>query len=259
MLAWQHLADRISPPKIGPAIHLVNLIPSKASLATPAVPLVQAMLTRANLPMETVALAVCILDSLDAKFARTWRVSCPLNLSDALLAASSFPGASGNKRHTMPPTPRPDDAPRQLHIDSVRPELIVLAALVIAVKFLEDPQESTHYYSNRWGRGMWTNEQLNVTERCIMERLEYRIMPLYNEDYLTDAMVDMQLAGQQVDWPEDRQPTPPDVATPESEFTPSHSRSKTMDMGYGLGIQPMARDQLSSTTSRSRTPKPQSS
>lgn len=231
---------------IGPAIHLVNLIPSSASLAIASVHLVQAMLSRAGLPIETVALAVCILDSLDAKFARTWRVSCPLRSASPTTSTTS-------KRHTMPPGLMSWDQWRpqqqQMHIDSVNPELIVLAALVIAAKFTEDLQESAQVYCEGWGRGMWSTEQLNATERCIMERLGYRILPLFEEGCLADAMVDMQLAGRQQDWHLDvvREPTPPDSlgVTPtglddvdkDGFFVPSHSRSKTMAAIEGLGFQ----------------------
>ncbi|KAF4989292.1 hypothetical protein FGRMN_9216 [Fusarium graminum] len=218
----------------GPAIHLVNLIPSSASLATASIPLVQAILSRAHLPIETVALAVCILDSLDSRFARRWRLSCPL-LSDYFSPAS--------KRHTLPATPIMPQR-QQLHIDSVNPELIILAALVIAVKFTEDPQESSQYYCKTWGRGMWSHQQLNVTERCIMENLNYRIMPLYEEDCLADAMVDMQLAAQQPDWqlneymPMDSDDES-DNESNTNQYVPSHSRSKTLGSGsavLGLGL-----------------------
>jgi hypothetical protein len=217
----------------GPAIHLVNLIPSSASLATASVPLVQAILSRANLPIETVALAVCILDSLDSRFARRWRLSCPL-LSDYFSSAS--------KRHTLPAAPIVPQR-QQLHIDSVNPELIILAALVIAVKFTEDPQDASQYYCKAWGHGMWSNQQLNVTERCIMENLNYRIMPLCEDDCLTDAMVDMQLAAQAPDW-EMHAYNHPDSASSdddseENNYIPTHTRSKTLSSGkatLGLGL-----------------------
>ena len=211
-------------------MHLVNLIPPSASLVTPSAPLVQAILSRANLPMETVALAVCILDSLDSKFARNWRLSCPL-LSDYF--------SSSSKRHTLPSSPLPYQQ-QQLHIDSVNPELIILAALVIAVKFTEDPQDATQYYCQAWGRGMWSHSQLNVTERCIMENLNYRILPLCNDECLTDAMVDMQLAAVQPSW-SSREYTPPE-SIPGGDrdiYVPAHSRSKTLSTGratLGLGL-----------------------
>lgn len=132
-----------------------------------------------------------------------------------------------------------------LHIDSVPPEIIILAALVIAVKFVEDPQQNTQFYCHVWGRGVWSHDQLNVTERCIMESLNYRIMPLCDEDCLADAMVDMQLAGQQFDSAM-RELTPPEsVASTDNDgnFVLGHSRSKTMvaptaAMGLGLSFTP---------------------
>ncbi|CAM1511329.1 Fc.00g088420.m01.CDS01 [Cosmosporella sp. VM-42] len=235
----------------GPAIHLVNLIPPSASLATPSVPLVQAILSRANLPLETVALAVCILDSLDSRFARHWRLSCPL-LSDYFTSSS--------KRHTLPPAPLLNQR-QQLHIDSVNPELIILSALIIAVKFTEDPQEATQYYCQAWGRGMWSHNQLNVTERCIMENLNYRIMPLCNEDCLTDAMVDMQLAAQQPAW-DLREYTPPESTSgddDEDTYIPTHSRSKTLGSGkatLGLGLALTPVDTPAGDVSQATTPRP---
>lgn len=151
----------------GPAIHLVNLIPSTASLLPASPPLVQSILSRSTLPLETIALAVCILDSLDARFGRTWRLTCPLQ---------------------PPPTTTP-------HIDAIRPELIILAALVLAAKFTVESHRQTRFYCKRWGAGLWSHAQLNATERCIVEALDYRIMPLWKEDCLADALVDMQLAA----------------------------------------------------------------
>ncbi|POR31187.1 Uncharacterized protein TPAR_08608 [Tolypocladium paradoxum] len=236
----------------GPAIHLVNLIPSSASLATASVPLAQAILSRADLPIETVALAVCILDSLGSKFARAWRLCCPLLPSATLTPVS--------KRHTLPPTPLLYQAQQRqmLHIDSVKPEIIILAALVIAVKFTEDPQQQTHFYCVEWGKGLWSHDQLNATERCIMESLDYRIMPLCDEDCLADAMVDMQLAGQQRDL-NVCEPTPPDSVSNSDDdvFVPCHSRSKTMiptsaTLGLGLTLAPL--DTPATETARLTTP-----
>lgn len=226
------------------------------------------MLSRANLPIETVALAVCILDSLDAKFARTWRLSCPLTGAATTTATTS----SSSKRHTMPPellsaSYHQRNRQQQLHIDAVRPELIVLAALVIAAKFTEDPQESAYYYCEVWGRGLWSTEQLNATEMCIMTKLEYRILPLYNnEELLTDAMVDMQLAARQRDWHyELRQPTPPETeslgvesaghggVSEDSFFVPAHSRSKTTANIQGFSSLSVT---VEESTSPSTTPQP---
>ncbi|KAL2267607.1 hypothetical protein VTJ83DRAFT_4884 [Remersonia thermophila] len=171
---------------LGPAIHLANLIPPAASLTTPSVPLVHELLVRADLPMDVIALAVCILDSLGSKFALNWRLLCPLAQRDPVTSSPT------SKRHSMQAIPT---TPQQLHIDLVRPEVIVLGALMIAFKFLVDCQEPTRYYRTAWGKDMWTSDQINVTERCIMENLGYRILPLWDPVLIADARGDMERAA----------------------------------------------------------------
>ncbi|KAI3400571.1 hypothetical protein diail_2773 [Diaporthe ilicicola] len=164
---------------LGPAVHLVNLHPPSASIASPSVSRVQAIVTRAALPLETIALAVCILDSLDSKFSRKWRMDLPLG------------AASSSKRHTISAA-----SSLATHIDLVSPELIILTALVIAFKFTEDCQEPTQYYASDWGNGVWTCDQINATERNIMEHLGYRILPLFEKTIIEDALDDMRRAGE---------------------------------------------------------------
>ncbi|KAM3500768.1 hypothetical protein MY10362_006129 [Beauveria mimosiformis] len=242
----------------GPAIHLVNLIPSSASLASTSVHLVQSILGRASLPLETIALAVCVLDRLDSKFGRKWRLTCPLRPASISEQPAATPETNKThaKRHSMPViTPQPShrqsssqqQQQQQLHIDSVQPEIIILAALVIAHKFTEDSEQTAQTYCSAWGLGLWSSEQLNATERSVMENLNYRIMPLCDVDCLADAMVDMQLAGQDYcDW-DAAEPSPPhsdgggdvllfaaagdddlDNGHGTSNFVAGHSRSKTM-------------------------------
>ncbi|KAK4103684.1 hypothetical protein N658DRAFT_484568 [Parathielavia hyrcaniae] len=171
---------------LGPAIHLVNLIPPAASITAPSVPLVHEMLVRADLPTHIIALAVCILDSLGSKFSLNWRLLCPL--------AQREPAAKeSTKRHTIQASP----AAAQLHIDSVSPEVIALGALVIAFKFVVDCHEPTRYYRDVWGRNTWTSDQINVTERCILEDLGCRILPLWDPALIADATGDMQRAARQ--------------------------------------------------------------
>ncbi|KXX79194.1 hypothetical protein MMYC01_203688 [Madurella mycetomatis] len=186
---------------LGPAVHLVNLVPPAASLAVPSVPLVHEMLVRSDLPLDAVALAVCILDSLNSKFSLNWRLLCPLAQREATSELT--------KRHTLPASP----VAAQLNIDAVNPEVIVLAALMISAKFLEDCQEPTQYYRSAWGKNMWTCDQINVTERCIMESLGYRILPLWDAGLIADALSDMQRAGRQA------------VLPPQPRTVESHKRS----------------------------------
>lgn len=164
--------------KPGPAAVLTSRIPSSTSLTPPSIPLAQSILTRAKLPLETIALAVCILDSLNGRFALAFRHGCPL-AAPASSAAATF---------------HPNHAP---HIDSIHPELLILSALILAVKFLDDDQRSTAYYALHWGMQIWTSAQINYTQISIMENIDYRIFPLWDEELIFMILMDMRRAGQQ--------------------------------------------------------------
>ncbi|KAG7135252.1 hypothetical protein HYQ45_006971 [Verticillium longisporum] len=208
-------AELLQDKYLGPAVHLINLVPTSASLRTPSTSAVQSLLARTALPLESIALASCILDSLNSKFALAWRLSCPL-IAD--------PSLSPSKRHSLA---GPFFQQRQMHIDSVQPELIILAALVIAAKFTEDQQDPTAYYCASWGRNIWSCEQLNVTERCICENLNWRIKPLADdEDLITETLVDMQLAARHY------RPAPRPVQKNASDGS-GHSKSKMYDEDGG--------------------------
>lgn len=217
-LSWKRMTnqDRLA----GPAVHLVNLHPPSASIASPSVSHVQAIITRAALPLETIALAVCILDSLDSKFSRKWRMDLPLG------------AASSSKRHTISAA-----SSLATHIDLVSPELIILTALVIAFKFTEDCQEPTQYYASDWGHDQWTCDQINATERSIMEHLGYRILPLFEKTIIEDALDDMRRAGEMA--LRERE-----INRQRAKLDIGHSRSVSVpvapgggDAVFGLGLQ----------------------
>jgi hypothetical protein len=172
---------------------------------------------------------VCILDSLKSKFSLTWRVSFPLG------------GSSANKRHTL-------SGPVQAqHIDAVFPEVIILGSLIIATKFVEDMHEPTAHFASAWGNDLWTCEQINFTERCIMESLGYRIMPLWNEKYIKQARHDIELARREM-LDEDMG----DLVTPDDGTVMKHSKSKSEGHAVtGLGYQLTPVD-----TPRSEAPSP---
>ncbi|KAL7627721.1 hypothetical protein AAE478_001916 [Parahypoxylon ruwenzoriense] len=200
---------------LGPAAHLARMLPPGASFMTPSIPIVQGILSRANLPMDIIALAVCILDSLNSRFSRSWRISFPLNK----------PNESAPKRHTLP-----SGAAQAVHIDNVFPEIIILTSLIIADKFVEDLQESTQYYSSSWGRNLWTCEQINFTERCIMESLSYRILPLWEEKSIKQARHDIEMARREL--------LDADIEIGEENKLSKHA--KAMSTGHavmGLGLQ----------------------
>ena len=131
------------------------------------------MLARADLPLETIALAVCILDSLNARFALSFRRHCPLT----------------------PPPYTSEFSQISPHIDAIHPELLILAALILAVKFLDDAEVSTGQYARLWGNGLWSCEQINFAQKAIMENIGWRIKPLWEEGVIRDAMRDMRMAA----------------------------------------------------------------
>jgi hypothetical protein len=90
-----------------------------------------------------------------------------------------------------------DERVEEQHIDSVYPELIVLSALILAVKFLDDAQQTTKEYAEEWGKGLWTCEQINFTQRSLMENLGYRLLPLWEHSIILEALEDMERAGRQ--------------------------------------------------------------
>ncbi|KAK0715812.1 hypothetical protein B0H67DRAFT_490354 [Lasiosphaeris hirsuta] len=212
---------------LGPAVHLVNLVPPAASLAPPSVALVHEILTSADLPLGTIALAVCILDSLSSKFSLNWRLLCPLAQREGSITEHS-------KRHTFSVSPVAGGGCSQLHIDCVNPEVIILASVVIAVKFLEDHHSPTQFYQSVWGKNIWTCEQINVTERCIMENLGYRILPLWDPRLIADALDDMNRAGRQV-----LLPLHCGNANVHTQSHAAHGRSVSSGgkAVYGLGLQ----------------------
>lgn len=84
----------------------------------------------------------------------------------------------------------------------------MLAALALAVKFLDDRQQSTRRHASFWGKDLWTWDQVNFTQRVVLENLGYRILPLWEDCIIGEALEDMKRAGGQVspvcdDWDEE--------------------------------------------------------
>ena len=144
-----------------------NLIPSSASLLTSSPTLVQDILHRANLPSPILELAVVILDSLTPGFATNWRKQLPLALNRE----------------------------EQQLIDNVHPELIAASSLLIAHKFLDDNECPTSRFSRSVCGGLWTSQQINTTERLILDCINWNIKELCHDWFLGEAREDMKRAG----------------------------------------------------------------
>jgi hypothetical protein len=100
-----------------------------------------------------------------------------------------------------PPFGSTGDKFKEQHIDSIHPELIILSALILAVKFLDDAQQTTKEYAASWGKGIWSCQQVNFTQRCLLENVGYRILPLWDHDIILEALEDMEKARQQFSHP----------------------------------------------------------
>lgn len=166
-LPTPHFSSHDAKTRQGPAVHMSNLIPTSASLLTPSSTLVQDILYRANLPHPILELAVVILDSLTPKFATNYRRQLPLSS-----------GQQGPQ-----------------HIDDVRPELIVASSLLIANKFLDDNEQPTRRFAREVGAQLWTCQQINTTERLILDCIGWNIKELCDDWFLSEAREDMERAG----------------------------------------------------------------
>lgn len=65
---------------------------------------------------------------------------------------------------------------------------------MIAHKFLDDGGASTKMYVSV-GQERWGCEMLNVTERCVLENLGWRVARLWREELIEGAEEDMRRAG----------------------------------------------------------------
>ncbi|TGZ78536.1 hypothetical protein EX30DRAFT_135060 [Ascodesmis nigricans] len=135
--------ELLDPLFYGPAKYLATMSPRNASRETPSVRRLQGYLQRANLKMEAMALAGCILDCLSGRFVRQWRAEC----SDALEMETDSPEAGGI--------------------------LIVVAALCVAMKFLEDSSYTTRFWALAVCDDLFSPTVLAKTERLVLADLNY--------------------------------------------------------------------------------------
>lgn len=128
---------------LGPAKHLVSMIPRNASRESPSVQVMADILQSASLRLAVISLACCVLDCLSDQFLRQWRCGCR----------------------------RPDGTPELS-------ELLGVAALSVSMKFLED----SHYSNKMWHQnicdGLFGPQSLNITERLILADLDYCLLSI---------------------------------------------------------------------------------
>jgi hypothetical protein len=112
------------------------------------------MLSRAYLPLETLALAACLLDGLSSRFGRTWR-----NTMSKLPTVSNTPA--------LPP-----------------PETVVLAALKVSASFLDDSRTADPcvWAAQVGGTAGITGTALEATVRAVLSDIGYEMCAFTPED-----------------------------------------------------------------------------
>lgn len=144
------------------ATHLANLVPLNASTHRPHAPVIHGFLDRAGLPEEIIAFSACVLDALSARFAAAWR--------DALAPSEYARGLQNFLRS--------DSKPQQVHVS---PDIIVLAALSLAHVFLVDRWRSSRHWSLRESDGAFSVQEIEATQRAILQDLDYGLFRISNE------------------------------------------------------------------------------
>jgi hypothetical protein len=133
------------------------------------------------------SLAGLILDSLDIKkFACSWRRA--MNNNSALYTEVQENVSPCTERFAPQIFGKGDNG-------NCRPEIVILAALVLSHKTVSDNHIRTSSYAEHWGGGLWTCEQINSAERSILETLDFNLQPLCKADLLREQEERMQISG----------------------------------------------------------------
>ncbi|KAF2821251.1 hypothetical protein CC86DRAFT_111435 [Ophiobolus disseminans] len=164
----QSTQESSSPELQAQATHLANLVPSAHR---PHVDAIRGFLERANLPDEVVAFAACVLDSLSARFAATWREE---------LVSAEFERDLKDFLRT--------DMPRHAHVS---PDVIALAALALAHSFLVDRPRSSRHWSVKESAGVYSVKEIEATKRAMLRDMDYGLARI-TEEMVKSMMADMQ-------------------------------------------------------------------
>ncbi|KAF2194406.1 hypothetical protein K469DRAFT_686445 [Zopfia rhizophila CBS 207.26] len=175
---------------IGLAAHASYLAnaPSRYASRYKANPLIiHSFLLRSALPIETVALASCILASLSPSFAAAYRDACQ--------------ASSGNRPSSQSPTASSSFADAFLTFQptqgsSSNPDLLVLASLSLAFAFLDCRKAKPSYWSGFMSSGLYTEGQVCKASDCMLRDLGYRLYGF--EEPVRAAVEDMTKSGSEV-------------------------------------------------------------
>ncbi|KAL7273514.1 hypothetical protein RUND412_003630 [Rhizina undulata] len=148
--------DLLNPELLGPATHLVSMIPKNASREAPSVHIIQAMLQRSGVRMEVIALASCVLDCVSSRFLRRWRLECCTE--------------EGSLEHC---------------------EVLAVASLSIAQKFLEDTSFSGRMWARDISEARFSTRSLNKTEWLILEDINFSVAGICTPELIEISIHEM--------------------------------------------------------------------
>jgi hypothetical protein len=174
---------------VAASIHLSNLIPQRASRTRLSPTVIADYLNRAQLGPDHLALAACILDSLNSFFIRSWRAELSrLPFSPSTRARHhqlqqhplTPPSSSSSSSSQCPPLPTARFSFPAAGIawsttadSDAKPELIVLAALQLATSVLDDVRREARWWTDGVALGTVAPAELNATTRCMLQNVDY--------------------------------------------------------------------------------------
>ncbi|KAI9826008.1 MAG: hypothetical protein M1819_007463 [Sarea resinae] len=186
------------PDLLGPAHHLCNLVPPNTSISRPSPRLIHAFLSRVELPIETIALAACILDNLSTRFTQAWRrecLNCPSPSPSPLPSPPQSPlqplelvDTAPNEYSTSLTAPAPSHSTQPL-----KPDLIILVALLLSSHLHTDGQcenSTPAHYAIYISNHLFSCRQINATTRAMLQDLDYRLEPLGREDMVREMVME---------------------------------------------------------------------
>jgi hypothetical protein len=182
--AGLNFEDVLNPELYGPASYLCSMLPKNASREAPSTHLLQSILQRANVAMEVVGLASCILDCLSGQFVRRWR--------------QEYCAAEGSAE---------------------RCEVLAVAALCIALKFLEDTSLSSRMWARDICGDRFSPRMLSITERLILGDVGFSIAGICTAELIQYSINEMKRHSKTA--PKAKRPSCPTAAesSPSKQFT----------------------------------------
>ncbi|RPB11729.1 hypothetical protein P167DRAFT_488831 [Morchella conica CCBAS932] len=199
MLVEVDFEEELNPELFGPATYLCSMIPRNASREAPSAYLLQSILQRANISLETVGLGSCILDCLSSRFVRRWR-------EEWCAETGSVEGC----------------------------EVLAVAALSIALKFLEDTSFSVRMWARDIAGDLFSSRLLNKTEMLILDDINFSVASICTTELIEYSLAEMRRCAQAA----------PQVQKSKVNSPPSKSLARTTFPRLSQALEPVIGDDI---------------